>query len=99
MAVSCGNVLSEALGSIACNHVFKSCEIYKTEVAAGNIINFLLDKFVPAIVNYDKDKELSPMDKRIIHLISDNYRQIYKIYSDSTDEYEKRLFGDRKTRY
>lgn len=89
MSVSRGNALSEALGSIACDHVFRSCEIYKTEVAAGNIINFLLDKFVPAAVNYDTDNELSPMDKRIIHLISDNYRQIYKIYSDDKDENEK----------
>lgn len=29
------------------------------------------------------------MDKRISHLISDNYRQIYKIYSDGKDENEK----------
>lgn len=84
-----GKALSDALGSIVCDYVFKSCEIYKTEIAAGNIINFLLDKFVPAAVNYDTDSELSPMDKRIIHLISDNYRQIYKIYSDDKDENEK----------
>ena len=84
-----GKALSDALGSIVCDYVFKSCEIYKTEIAAGNIINFLLDKFVPAAVIYDTDNELSPMDKRIIHLISDNYRQIYKIYSDGKDENEK----------
>ena len=89
MSVSRGNALSEALGSIAFEYVFKSQIIYKTEIAAGNIINFLLDKFVPAAVNYDTDNELSPMDKRIIHLISDNYRQIYKIYSDDKDENEK----------
>lgn len=89
ISVSRGKTLSEALGNIACNHVFKSSEIYKTEIAAGNIINFLLDKFVPAAVNYDTNKELSPMDKRIIHLISDNYRQIYKIYSGGKDENEK----------
>lgn len=89
ISVSRGKTLSEALGNIACNHVFKSSEIYKTEIAAGNIINFLLDKFVPAAVNYDTDKELSPMDKRIINMISDNYRQIYTIYSDGKDENEK----------
>ncbi len=89
ISASRGKTLSDALGSIVCDYVFKSCEIYKTEIAAGNIINFLLDKFVPAAVIYDTDKELSPMDKRIIHQISDNYRQIYKIYSNSTDEYEK----------
>ena len=89
MSVSRGNALSEALGSIAFEYVFKSQIIYKTEIAAGNMINFLLDKFVPAAVKYDTADELSPMDKRIIYLISDNYRQIYKIYSDGKDENEK----------
>lgn len=89
MSVSRGNALSEALGSIAFEYVFKSQIIYKTEIAAGNMINFLLDKFVPAAVKYDTDDELSPMDKRIIYLISDNYRQIYKIYSSGKDENEK----------
>lgn len=89
ISASRGKALSDALGSIVGNYVFQSCEIYKTEIAAGNILNFLLDKFVPAAVIYDTDNELSPMDKRIIHLISDNYRQIYKIYSDGKDENEK----------
>ena len=89
MSVSRGNALSEALGSIAFEYVFKSQIIYKTEIAAGNMINFLLDKFVPAAVKYDTADELSPMDKRIIYLISDNYRQIYKIYSSGKDENEK----------
>lgn len=89
MSVSRGNALSEALGSIAFEYVFKSQIIYKTEIAAGNMINFLLDKFVPTAVKYDTDDELSPMDKRMIHLISDNYRQIYKIYSNGKDDNEK----------
>lgn len=89
MSVSRGNALSEALGSIAFEYVFKSQIIYKTEIAAGNMINFLLDKFVPAAVKYDTADELSPMDKRIIYLISDNYRQIYKIYSNGKDDNEK----------
>lgn len=89
MAVSYGNALSEALGKIIANYVFCSSKIYKTEIAAGNMINFLLDKFVAAAVKYDTDDELSPMDKRMIHLISDNYLQIYKIYSKGKDDNEK----------
>lgn len=53
------------------------------------MINFLLDKFVATAVKYDTDDELSPMDKRMIHLISDNYLQIYKIYSKGKDDNEK----------
>ena len=89
MAVSYGNALFKALGKITANYVFCSSKIYKTEIAAGNMINFLLDKFVPAAVKYDTDDELSPMDKRMIHLISDNYLQIYKIYSNGKDDNEK----------
>ena len=89
MAVSYGNALSEALAKITANYVFCSSKIYKTEIAAGNMINFLLDKFIAAAVKYDTDDELSPMDKRMIHLISDNYLQIYKIYSNGKDDNEK----------
>lgn len=89
MSVSRGNALSEALGDITSNYVFRSSKIYKTEVAAGNMINFLLDKFVTAAVKYDTAEELSPMDKRMICLISDNYLQIYKIYSNGKDDNEK----------
>lgn len=89
MSGSRGNALSKALGGITRDYLFKSYSIYKSEISAGKIINFLLDTFVPAAVKYDTDSKLSPMDNRIVNLISDNYRQIYKIYSNGKEEHEK----------
>ena len=89
MAVTYGNALSEALGGIANKYVFTSYMRNKTDSAAGNMINFLLDKFVSAAVNYDTENELSPMDSKVICLISDNYRKIYNIYSNGKSEKEK----------
>ncbi len=89
MAVTYGNALSEALGGIANKYVFTSYMRNKTDSAAGNMINFLLDKFVSAAVNYDTENELSPMDSKVICLISDNYRKIYNIYSNGKSVKEK----------
>ena len=89
LAVSRGNALSNALGNIAYNYVFRSKPILKMEITAGNIINFLLDKFIPAAIHYDTDLELSPMEDRLMSLISENYLQIYTIYSEGKSDKEK----------
>lgn len=89
LAVSYGNALSKALGSIAYEYVFRSKSILKMEITAGNIINFLLDKFIPAAVNYDTGAKLSPMEDRLMSIISENYRQIYTIYSEDKSDKEK----------
>ena len=89
IAVSRGNALSNALGNIAYDYVFRSKPILKMEITAGNIINFLLDKFIPAAIHYDTSFSLSPMEDRLINIISENYLQIYTIYSENKSEKEK----------
>ncbi|MBE6837179.1 MAG: deoxyguanosinetriphosphate triphosphohydrolase [Ruminococcus sp.] len=84
-----GATLIYALGDIAKELVFKSKEILKAETTAGNIITYLLDKLVPAVVNYEKGVKLSPMDERLMSLISDNYLEIYEIYSNGKTKDEK----------
>lgn len=89
LAVSYGNALSKALGGIAYEYVFRSKPILKMEISAGNIINFLLDNFIPAAVHYDTEAKLSPMEDRLMCMISENYRQIYTIYSEGKSDKEK----------
>lgn len=89
LKVSYGNVLSNALGKIAYDYVFRSNEILKMEITAGNIINFLLDKFIPAAIHYDTEIRLTPMEDRLMSIISENYRQIYTIYSEDKSDKEK----------
>lgn len=89
LAVSYGNALSKALGGIAYEYVFRSKPILKMEISAGKIINFLLDNFIPAAVHYDTETNPSPMEDRLMCMISENYRQIYTKYSEGKSDKEK----------
>ncbi|MDE6710466.1 MAG: deoxyguanosinetriphosphate triphosphohydrolase, partial [Oscillospiraceae bacterium] len=73
----------------AYRYVFRSKQILTSEIAAGNIINFLLDKFVPAAIHADTEIKLTHMEDRLINIISENYMQIYNIYSNGKDEKTK----------
>ena len=81
--------IMERLGDIEFRYSFTSMPIYKLEVAADTIFNFLLDRFVEAVINYDTDEKLSVVGKRIVALISDDYRRIYEIFSKDKSEEEK----------
>ncbi len=81
--------MAYVLGDIAYRYTFISKPILKLEIAAETIMNFLLDKFVDAVVHYDTGQKLTPVQKKMIALISDNYKAIYQIYSEDKDEVEK----------
>lgn len=89
LSVSHANALASALGDLALRYVFKSKPIYKLEISAGTILNFLLDKLVNAVLYYDTDKKLSPMSQRLIALISENYIKAYRSYSEDKNDNEK----------
>ena len=89
LAISHGNAMAKALGKIAYEYVFRSKPILKMEISAGKIINFLLDNFIPAAVHYDTKLKLSPMEDRLMSIISENYREIYSIYSADKNDKEK----------
>lgn len=81
--------LMEALGDIAYRYAFTSKPIFKLEIAASTILNFLLDKFVHAIIHYDTDYQLSSIDEKIVSLISEDYKRIYHHFSKDKNESEK----------
>lgn len=89
IAVSHGSALAYALGDMAYRFVFKSKEIYKLEVAAGEIYEFLLDKFTRATVLYDTELESSAIEQRVMRLISENYIRAYKVSAEGKSEAEK----------
>ena len=81
--------IMERLGDIEFRYSFTSMPIYKLEVAADTIFNFLLDRFVEAVINYDTDEKQSVVGKRVVALISDDYRRIYEIFSKDKSPEEK----------
>ena len=89
IAVSYGKTLADALSDIAYRYAFNSKQIVRLEIAAGTMFEFLLDKFVPAAILHDTDREMTAIDKRMIRIISDNYVQAYEVNSRDRDENEK----------
>ena len=59
--------------------VYDNGEILKLELSAKKIIESLLDDFVNAIVYYDQEGDYKPSkaDKKLINIISENYKNDY----------------------
>lgn len=89
LAAGWGRKLADVLGDIAYRYVFTSQPIYKLEIAGETILNFLLDKFVDAAIHYDTQEGMSAVQRKMMSLVSDNYKAIYHTYSDGADEGEK----------
>ena len=81
--------LMDDLGDIAYKYSFVSKPIFKLEVAAQTILDFLLDKFVKAVIYYDTDEKLNSLEERMVALISKDYMRIYKKESEEKTEKEK----------
>jgi len=79
------NAISEALRHIAFERVFRSRKIMMSELTEGHMINFFLDKLVPAAIALESDKPLDPVSDRLMLMISGNYRRIYEHYSENRD--------------
>ena len=84
-----GEKLMNLLGDIAYRRVFSTSVIYKMEMAESVMLDFLLDKFVKAVIDYDTDEELSEIDKRIVSFISENYKSAYHCHAKGKSEQEK----------
>lgn len=87
-AGSCAHI-AERLGQMADRFVFKSHPIVTIEISMNRILTFLLDNFVPAVLYYDTGLPMTPVDTRLVSIISENYRMIYHIYSKGKDEAER----------
>lgn len=81
--------MMDALGDIAYRYAFISKPIFKLEIAAKSILDFLLDKFVNAVLYFDTEERLSDIHKKLIKLISEDYKRIYHHFSKGRSEEEK----------
>lgn len=85
-----GEPMMEALGDIAYRYAFISRPIIKLEVGADAIFRFLTERFTDAVIPWGtQPDEMTAVQKKLVSLISDNYKRIYRIYSDGKDEAEK----------
>lgn len=86
---TCVEKMMKALGEIAYNYAFISKSIFKLEIAAKSILDFLLDKFVNAVLYYDTEEKLSDIHTKLIAIISEDYKRIYHYFSKDCKEEEK----------
>ncbi|MDO4804078.1 MAG: deoxyguanosinetriphosphate triphosphohydrolase [Lachnospiraceae bacterium] len=82
-------VLLNALKGIAYDYAFTSMSIYKTEIAANNILTYLLNKLIPSVLQYDRDAPPGLMEEKFLSLISENYRQVYEWSTAGKSDWEK----------
>lgn len=76
----------EALKNAMAQFAYHSKSIVKLELSAQTIITFLLDRFVPAVLYLDESKKQTPADRKYIDLISENYKNDYKVFRLDGDE-------------
>ncbi len=75
-------------------HIFNNKEILKREIAAESILNFLLDKFISATINYKMDSK-TKRDEKMWDLISDNFKQQFFVDIKAIEE-NKELSDEEK---
>jgi len=89
------NIL-KLLKNIARKYIFESKNNNKMELGANTMIQFLLDKFVKSVINYDTPYENdSLIDKKFRILLSDNQKQTYRIYAK---KYENKMLNELNDR-
>lgn len=80
-----GEAMMEALGDIAYRYAFQIKPILKLEIAAQSVLDFLLEHFVQAVLYYDTKKDMTQVQRKMMALVSDNYKAIYHRFADETD--------------
>ncbi len=86
ISASPANAIAEALGRIALERVFRSRTIMMSELTEGHMINFFLERLVPAAIALESGVPLDPVSDRLMLMISGNYRRIYEHYAEGKDE-------------
>ena len=82
--------LMDLLGALAFLTVFTSDAIYRMEVAEAAMIDFLMDKFVSAVLKYDdKGEKLGSIDARMVSFISSNYKNAYHYHASGKDDSDR----------
>lgn len=84
-----GEKLLKALKSIAYDYAFTTQSIFRTEIAANTIINYLMDHLVPAVLSYDEGRYPGLLEEKFLSLISENYKDVYCQMSRGKTESEK----------
>lgn len=78
------------LKKLAFDKVYQASSILKLELMGNEVIRFLLDRFVQALILYDTNNEMTEIEHKYIALLSGNYLDNYhRSVEHITDEGER----------
>ncbi|MFR5527194.1 MAG: dGTPase, partial [[Clostridium] innocuum] len=78
LAVSKEGKLIRSLKQFAFDRVYNDAAILKLELMGNEIITFLLDRFMDALLPYDSGLRMSEIQEKYIDLLSGNYLNTYQ---------------------
>lgn len=81
--------LMHFLGEFACRKVFTSERIYRMEISEAVMIDYLMDRFVEAVIEYDEGKKQNAIDSRMVSFISKNYKNSYHFHAEGRSAQER----------
>lgn len=82
--------LMNLLGDLAYREVFTSETIYRKEVSESVMINYLMDRFIGAVIGYDdRGTDLGTIDRRLVSFISSNYKRVYHYHAQGRSDTER----------
>ena len=74
------------------DYVYNDPSILRIELASQVILSSLLDKFIPAVINYDTATEMSIANKKLFNLLPKNYVDDYHSASKSYGKDDSDIF-------
>lgn len=89
LAVSSEAALIKALKKFSFDQIYNIAPILKLELMGNEILTFLLDRFMEALVVYDSSEEISEIQEKYIDLLSRNYLDAYHRCTEHKEEHEK----------
>lgn len=84
-------ILAKLLKETAFEHIFNTTPIIKLEIAASRIMSFFLEEFIPAAVAFDSGEKTTEKNRKLMDLISGNYKKVYALAAKEKSE-EERLY-------
>lgn len=83
-----GKLITE-LKTFAFHRIYNHSSILRIELMGNEVITFLLDRFVDALIPYDSNEDVSEIQMKYIQLISKNYLDNYHNCKSGLSEYQK----------
>ena len=89
LAVSKEGQLIRSLKQFAFDRVYNDAAILKLELMGNEIITFLLDRFMDALLPYDSGLNMSEIQEKYIDLLSGNYLNTYQYTAQDKEDGER----------